>query len=446
MFTTTPTCINPAWFLQKLRISPIVGARATIKDCAPKLGSSCAPNNIPEDFLNRIADAANEAVQAITYVTGKSPCYIFECETIKYPVDTPLMGAGGYVQKTAGIAYAGTTWGNVGGNYYYDGHAPMKQKDCHTWKSVELRNNNIIFPGTERKEFIRFTDDVRYTDEDGDGFRETVTITYDLGFTPDYDICELILYHIDGSDNIYRLKGLKSRSIAGTVVTWVYNTWDLIKPSASQQSIAEQFYGVPKATANLCCEFDGNDMIVDPDECPLAATLHVWRNGLNRDTCPALLAGYGNNCGCGQDTCMISGFPACVQLTDLCNSVRLVPATVNDDGECVATGHCGCTVPPVTGTVNYLGGCVDCWDNCYDPDFICPELEEALFELMKAWLDIEGCSCETGFDEIDDAQVKSEELPQAEGPFYDSIVRNNYVGERKAWGLLQKPIAENCYT
>lgn len=99
-------------------------------------------------------------------------------------------------------------------------------------KSVQLNEGKFIQGGQRAVTLIDDEVLVVYSDEDGDGFDETATITTATSLT---DACELKCYYIGESGNSdYEIRQPRSVTITGGNVIFVYWSWQLLDPELQQ--------------------------------------------------------------------------------------------------------------------------------------------------------------------------------------------------------------------
>ena len=425
MFTKTPTCTDISPIIEKLCLHPLEAIRGNIMACVGGNGNFCIDSTISNTFTEDLAIALAEAECLVQQATGVSPCLKQECETLEYP--KTRVNSDGFC-------------------------CPMRTKNGDDWKAVKLRKNRLVTTGTLIKALVAENVTIVYSDVDADGWAEVATVTIPALGAP--DLCTLQSYVAgENGDDLYRIKPVVSRDEIGGNYVLTYNAWDTLKPSSLMPSLADRLYNKKiDYTLELCC---------DPadDDCPLLNTVDVYSLTIDTETCPAEIS-YGggvDKCGCGSDSCISETSPACTQESNLCNYVRIVPAevvTVDDVTTCQAAHSCTCRVEPDKVKINYIGGCSDCYDGCFDPDLSC--MFNALYWLTLARLKVSNCGCDK-LNDIAFAQKQStivvfggEEQPQGhpdyKHPLFPTIVANNRQGEREAWGYL-KPFINNgqCY-
>lgn len=437
MFTNPATCVPIDWWLNRLGLHPLLATRTIVKPCAVQpTQEDCIIDQLPSTFLDDVATAMNIATDAIRIATGISPCIEFESEVVDY-------------KKYTRNQYART---NYNSKYFL---YPMRTYDGTDWKSVHLERNHYIMAGVRGTTLIATDLPVVYLDLDGDGIREVAEISYTFAESPDFNICELWAFFNDvdgngGSSNgedRYRVKSIFiERDEVGLTVTLRYPSWSFFKPSVLSNSVVNQAYGLPKTKFSICCDFLPDNTIDPLDmDCPLARTVDLYRVFVDTVPCPATLSFVGG-CQCGDNACGSVIHHACVQDTNVCNYVRLVPAKEDEQtGQCEALSCPDYCCEPDKACIQYVGGCTGCLDiECFNPDTLC--FEDALFWLTAAWTKYKPCDCGTTIlADIDTAQELSNEIEDdIDNPLYRTIVRNNFVGERRAWGLLKPFLKKQC--
>lgn len=437
MYTNPATCVPIDWWLNRLGLHPLLASRTKVTPCATVIpNEDCLLKQLPDSFLDDIASAMNRASDAIRIATGISPCIEFESEVVDYK------------------KYTREQYGRVNGSNGSGLLLPMRTNDNAYYKSVHLSRNHYIMAGIRGTTLVTTNVPVVYLDLDGDGVREVAQVSYTFPVAPTYDICELHAFFndIDGNgkssngEERYRVKSIfTERTEVGLTVTLQYPSWVMFKPSALTNTVVNQAYGVPRKAFSICCDFLPDDT-VDPldTDCPLAVTVDIYRVYVDTVPCPATLSFIGG-CNCSNNACVGILEYACVQDTNNCNYVRLVPAEEDaETGQCTAKTCPTSCCEPDKACVQYVGGCTGCLDiDCFNPDALC--FEDALYWLTAAWMKYAPCDCNTILSDIDEAQAVSDEIEEdSNNSLYRVIVRNNLVGERRAWGLLKPFIGKQC--
>jgi hypothetical protein len=104
-------------------------------------------------------------------------------------------------------------------------------------KSVDLNWGKLIEPGRRATTLIGTATtgggSLAYTDEDGDGFFETATVSLNTTVT---DECEVRIYHASTlADPEWEIREPRSKSISGGVLTLVFDSWLFVDPDLYEQ-------------------------------------------------------------------------------------------------------------------------------------------------------------------------------------------------------------------
>ncbi|MDB4430968.1 hypothetical protein N9137_01105 [Pseudomonadales bacterium] len=362
------------------------------------------------ELLNAISRSIQQAEQAIENIIGYSLCRRCETERVKYPRS----------KKPC---------------------ANMKNTKCN-WKSVELKKNRFIESGKCVEDFVANVP-VRYIDEDGDGFREMGLIEFDIAdFNPD----ELCLKYAGTDDKI---TPIESVDYDGTTLS-IRVCWpELVDPKHLKPSKSP----LPCQMVDFCCKFDDNDypdgLIAGNKDCPFVPTVDLYHCYIDNrcDNARLVFNGKINTCSCMKcDVCKVSKYPACVMDTNICNMVRLVPVTIDEDGRCCESSCPTFHGEPEWVDIDYIGGSDD------TPE----ELFDAVMYLAAAWMDYKTCGCSCELNQILDlkdtfdkntSRVYTDSVPFAtqNGKDYSNIVRLGAVGELRAYGIIRKHTNTRCH-
>ena len=154
-----------------------------------------------------------------------------------------------------------------------------------------------------------------FSDEDGDTYDETATITLDLSGAPLTSTAGVSVYFPDKSGAQEWRIPHKTLSYASDVLTITLDSWLLVKPSLREG------LGHTGAAIDLC------------DSAKLLASVDVYREHAALDAGPAQLVWKPSADDCDGDDCTETVQDACVQVLDKeAGLVTVAPATVNGDG------------------------------------------------------------------------------------------------------------------
>lgn len=156
-----------------------------------------------------------------------------------------------------------------------------------------------------------------YTDEDGDGFIETATVTM---ATSELSVCSLKAFVTDvGGAPEWEIRPAKKKSISGGVLTMVFNSWMLIDPDIDASFPTEEQYRAIDitTTANF---LDSVDIYKEYIDNTLVSARFFWER-----------AGICANCnGAGCDACSLAYQDGCAIVGDVGLGV-LVPKPAEYD-------------------------------------------------------------------------------------------------------------------
>lgn len=155
-----------------------------------------------EELMSReeIAISIREAEHDIKEILGFSPAPDWEVEEVQpYPTHYNVLGRHGTV---------------LGADRRY--------------KNIQTFHGRVISAGRRATTIVEAASTVVYSDEDGDGFDETATITAATALT---DVSQLKLYHT-GTLAVpeWEIRPVRSKAIAGGVATFVLDSWLCVDP------------------------------------------------------------------------------------------------------------------------------------------------------------------------------------------------------------------------
>lgn len=248
------------------------------------------------------------------------------------------------------------------------------------YKSVQLKYGQFIVGGTRATTLIG-TPTVVYSDEDGDSYSETATVTQATALT---DICELKLYYAGNSgEPRYEIRPVRSKTITGGNAVFVLDAWLLFDP--------EDLSDYPGA--------DGPDPLLITTAGNYVSTVDVYRE-YNDPEDQATLKWDGAPITCA--SCTGTGCPQCSPVTQIAcilasnkldlGSVRLAPAaTYTAATGAFALGTFCTGREPEWAVMNYRSGIREDPDGngCYEvPD----DLAKAIAMMATARLERPLCT------------------------------------------------------
>lgn len=151
-----------------------------------------------------------------------------------------------------------------------------------TAKSITANKGWLVSGGIQSKDLVSANEVVVRTDEDGDGYSETVTITFPTSVT---DPNELRVYYSgkDAEDE-WEIRPLKKVSIVAGVATITLYSWQIVDPVYWEQMVIDLIDG--DDVANYVVDVDIYRVYNDPSQ----MVQFLWES-------------IPNTCGCGESEC-----------------------------------------------------------------------------------------------------------------------------------------------
>lgn len=220
-----------------------------------------------------------------------------------------------------------------------------------------------------------------YSDEDGDGFDETVTIALTTSLT---DECEIKVFYADETDPEYEIRPARSAVISGGTVTLTFWVWQFVDPDLWE------FF--PTA--------DGNTPIDLTDTGNLLTSVDVYREYVDETSVSAQFYWEPDaSCTCcggtGCPDCVLDTQTGCIHQRGSTNFVVPKPATYNEDTEVWDTSEFDqCIEPDLVKVWYYAGSYSNRWLSGRTCNPMEPMFEMAIAFLTIARLERPFCACE----------------------------------------------------
>ncbi len=344
----------------------------------------------------------------------------------------------------------------------YDHYHRSEYREIDGWhniagapKTVNARYSKILAVGKRGVASAGLAASVVYSDEDGDGFDETATITLDISGTDAESIlaeswltlnsvCFLNVYHEGTNANPgFQIRPTRTQTLSGSTLTITLYTWQLIEPSVIE-TYPRYSTSEPKPIdisdpTNLVDEVD--IYLEYPDFTEPSATLH-WGRSSNCDAC------FGAGC----NSCNPAVQNGCAAIEDgQAGVLSTVPATYDATNE-----EWNSSTPAVTRRspdsvkIWYLSGVLD---RDFEMGFTCDPLDDyyaqAIAWLATARLNKNICACTNSLDRARelrrDMAVSSGQQNFIVVP--DDVIKNPFgtrVGEVRAWRRVSKIMNERA--
>jgi len=183
--------------------------------------------------------------------------------------------------------------------------------------NIILNRRKVIASGRRAVTAVELASSVVYSDEDGDGWSETATITAATALTDENEIKLFFAGH--SGDPSFEIRPLKSVAIAGGTVTILVNSWQLIDPD-----LWEVF---PDDSTDMSITIEGTGNFV--------STVDIYRvyTDFTAASCTFLWRSECTVCGgTGCAACELVEQDGCLAIVDAqAGIVKPSPATYDED-------------------------------------------------------------------------------------------------------------------
>jgi hypothetical protein len=250
-------------------------------------------------------------------------------------------------------------------------------------RSLELPYGHYIAAGYQTKQALVTGTSIVRSDEDGDGYAETCTVTFATDQTAE---CQMRVYYPgEDGDDIWEIRPLDSVVIAGGACTITFKSWLIADPDLIEQGAA-----------------------IDGDAAAsYVSTVDVYRVYNNPSTQGSLIWEPigGTLCGCGLSSCnacTVATQDACLTLRDQeLGYIAYYPATYDADDGTWTAGELAQYRDADRIDVYYYSGWEDPFGSCPRRDMD-PYWQEAVAKYAAGLLDRAVCSCNNSESFIDE--------------------------------------------
>lgn len=303
-------------------------------------------------------------------------------------------------------------------------------------KTVRARLGRIISPGRRAVTQLGNVTAV-YSDEDGDGYNETATVTL-AGITDTVDPCEVKIYY-EGylGDPAWEIREPHSKTLVAGTLTAVFDSWLFVSPSVMSRTPTQYGFEAIDMTnaANLVTEVDVYYEYNDPTQ---ASSEFIWKSQCS----------YCGSVGC--DACQNQTQTGCFHVVDWATGiVAPFPATYDDDNSQWVGVSSACKGNPYSVRLWYKSGNIG--QDYLDGYAGCSQMEgylaQMVAELATARLEHPPCSCTyvyTRGKELQEDLV----ISSPQGNFavaVDDLIKSTLGtrrGEVNVWRKLEKIVGE----
>lgn len=385
------TLLSPARFAKLFGIGPLHFWGATAVSLSPAVfptGSSCGDIWPQHDWQNydqvsreALAYAIRDAEEDIKNAVGFWPAPVWCVETELYPRD-----------------------------FYRT--AMMQTRDVRGFSRGILTDVGRIIGGGKRAVTLlgscdTATASLAYTDDDGDGFSETATITLATTLT---SVEGIKVYHAGHSGAIeWEVRPLRSKSISGGTLTIILDSWLLIDPELYDDFPTDEGFTAidVSTTANFVTSVD---VYYEYNDTSDATAVFRWESA--EGSCSCGLCG-----GTGCAVCTETTQDGCLQVRDGENGMVVPHPASYSDGSWALTEYSVCRAPDRVDLYYYAGEIAQDYLNgrTYDP--LSDNWAWMIAWIAAARLERPPCSCSRHANFFDHLREDLSASPQGGGSY-----------------------------
>jgi len=222
-----------------------------------------------------------------------------------------------------------------------------------------------------------------YSDEDGDGFDETVTITLATTLT---ETCEIKVFYDGETDPEYEIRPARTATIAGGVVTLTFWTWQFIDPDLWE------FFPTADGATPIDITSPPTNLLTTVDVCreyvddTSVSAQFYWEPDVSCGSCG----------GTGCVNCALTSQTGCIHPRTIPTSfVVPSPATYNEETEVWdADNYSQCVEPDIVKVWYYAGDYSNRWLSGKTCNPMSTIWETTIAFLAIARMERPFCSCE----------------------------------------------------
>jgi len=251
---------------------------------------------------------------------------------------------------------------------------------------INTKWGKIISPGQRAVSLIDDEVVVAYTDEDGDGWSETATVSVTTTLS---NVCEIKVYHEDKEGQPeWEIRPPRSKSISGGTCQLVFDSWLFIDPDIQGRYPTDEGWSAINisTTANYVTKVDVYREYTDTTG---ASAMFYW------EPTPQLVNGLCSICGgAGCQACVLTTQDGCLHIRDANMGIVVPqPATYDsDEGAWESAAFTVCRDPDFVKLYYYAGMTSDRWRNGTTCDPLSRELAEAIAWMATARLERPFCA------------------------------------------------------
>ncbi len=227
------------------------------------------------------------------------------------------------------------------------------------FKEIKVRWDRFLLAGQRAATEIESSVTVAYSDEDGDGFNETATVTVLAVSTDITNVCDIKVYYEGfGGDQSYEIRPPRTATLVGTTFTATFWVWQMIEPSVQEEfpsNAAGTGGGVGIDVTDLTNLIDNVDVYREFTDFSQPSA-QFFTEDFPHGVLP--FSGICSSCsGTGCTACELSTQNGCIHFRDVNNGLVVpVPATFDEDNEQWNPAQWACNREPSSVKVWYYAG------------------------------------------------------------------------------------------
>jgi len=289
------------------------------------------------------------------------------------------------------------------------------------FRSVNTRWKKVISPGKRATTLLSGSKAVVYSDEDGDGFSETATISLTTSVAP----CEIKVY-FEGMNALpeWEIREANTSTASSGVVTLVFDSWLFVDPNLQSAMPTDEGYAAIDITTTA----------------NFVAAVDVYREYIDTTDAPAV---FNWVCPCGSTSCAVCGTTSqdgCLTPRDAENGTLVpAPATYADGW---SSSQWSVARSPDYVKIWYVAGDIS---REYQAGRTCDTLSDfwarQIVNLATARLYKPFCQCGNVTAFAQDLQIELTQTGEAGGHLFDFTAIKNPFGTRRGEFMVFRTLA-----
>lgn len=291
----------------------------------------------------------------------------------------------------------------------------------------------IISPGQRAVSLVADSTAPVYSDEDGDGWAETATLSFATTLT---DACELHAYFEDKAGaQEWEIRPARSKSISGGTATLVFDSWLFVDPDLQTLPPTTEGWSaiVVEDTSNYVTSVDVYREYTDTTD---TSAVFYW------EPTPERLGVLCPNCGgAGCQACTLTTQDGCLHIRDANAGIVVPQPATYSDGEWGGTCYTVCRDPDYVKLYYRCGLTSDRWRRGIECDPLALHFAEAIAWMATARLERPFCAGTVATALYKELQIDTSFTGTDSSYFINPIDQANpfgtRVGEIRAWRRIR---------